>query len=152
MSRSSAAALRGSAPADRGFLRVAERSAPDGIEPYPGRCLVGDVVVVTIPDYGHPDAVWAIIEPGAEAVFNPEFTAAVHIPHRGPRHQLVGHAHPIQGAVEHEVAMPSATPAPSPGEEASWAYAPVHEWRLLAQFDTDSESDMDGATAERSIG
>ena len=130
---------------------VAERSAPAGIRPYPGPCLAGDIVL-TIPDCGHPDAVWAITDPDAEALFDPEFTSAVHIPHRGPRHQLAGHAHPIQGAVEYEVAVrsvTSATPAPSPDEEAYWAYAPVNEWHLLAQFDTDSASEMmwgDGGT------
>lgn len=130
---------------------VAERCAPEGIEPYPGQCLAGDLAD-TIPDYGHPDAVWMLIEPDAGAVFGKEFTAAVHVPHRGPRHQLAGHAHPVQGAVEPAVAVrfvTSATPAPTPEEEAYWAYAPAREWRLLAQFDTDSTSHMmwgDGGT------
>jgi hypothetical protein len=130
---------------------VPERSAPEGIEPYPGQCLAGEVVV-TIPDYGHPDAVWALIEPGVGELFDKEFTAAVHVPNRGPRHQLAGHAHTIQGAVEPGVAerfVTSATPAPTPEEEAYWAYAPASEWRLLAQFDTDSTSHMmwgDGGT------
>ena len=102
---------------------VAERSAPDGIKPYPCQQLAGDIVV-TPPSEEHPDALWTIIDPGAPEVFAREFTNAVRVLHLDPRHQIAGHAHPIQGAVE-------------PGVPA-----PAHQWRLLAQFDTDMRSNM----------
>jgi uncharacterized protein YwqG len=128
-----------------------ERSAPEGITPYPLQRFGGDIVVTRL-DYEHPEALWAIMDPGAAAVFDREFTAAVRIPDRSPRHQLAGHSHAPQGAVDPGVAVrfvSSATPAPSPEEEEYWAYAPVHAWRLLAQFDTDAKSRMiwgDGGT------
>jgi hypothetical protein len=115
---------------------VAERSAPDGIEPYSCQHLAGDIVL-TAPDFSHPEAAWMFHGPGTEATFAREFTEDVHALH-SPGHQIAGHARPVQGAVEHEVATPVVTSATGPGGVS----APAHEWRLLAQVVSDGRSKM----------
>lgn len=76
--------------------------------------------------------------PGTEADFAREFIEDVHALDRGPGHQIAGHARPVQGAVEPEVATPVVTSATGPGGVS----APAHEWRLLAQFISDGRSKM----------
>ena len=118
---------------------TSERSAPNGIEPYPCQQLTGDIVV-TKPDYGHPDALWTILEPGAATIFAPEFTHAVRALDRSPAHQIAGHAHPVQGAVEDELA-PRAVPATTEPSTLV-GEASARDWRLLAQFVSDGRSHM----------
>lgn len=129
---------------------VIERTAPAGLDPYP-RCDLFAEVVATAPEREHilldhtetasgvplAEAVESVLGPGRAGtdVFG-ELTweANGHI----PQHQVGGFASPVQGAVENEIAAAVL--------EGAWSdprlSAEADRWVLLAQFDSDENTDM----------
>ncbi|MGK3208989.1 YwqG family protein [Amycolatopsis sp. MEPSY49] len=129
---------------------VAERAAPDGVVPYPGRDLFGEVVA-TAPEREHlllEQTVTAsgvsLAEAAEEADLPPDYPGTdvfgelVWQQHgKGPHHQVGGFAAPVQGAVEKEIAAAvlGGYRDPRLAEEAA-------RWVLLAQIDSDDEAGM----------
>ncbi|WP_134665109.1 MULTISPECIES: YwqG family protein [unclassified Amycolatopsis] len=129
---------------------VAERTPPSGLDPYPRRDVVAEIVA-TAPEREHflldhttiasgeslAEAVKTVLGPGRAGtdVFG-EMTWEVAQGTR--RHQVGGLAAPVQGAVENEIAaevLEGGWEDPRHKEEAA-------RWVLLAQFDSAEETDM----------
>lgn len=118
---------------------VAERAAPEGIRPYPGVPLTSRVE--TTAPYGRHPVVRHEFAPMPEdhPVCGDAFEEALWDHSGGTEHRIGGHAHPVQGDVETEVARGAlgSPPWDDPriGKEALG-------WVLLAQFDSDDDADM----------
>jgi hypothetical protein len=124
---------------------VVERTAPEGVVPYPARDLFGEVVA-TAPEREHvlldqtkissgeSLAEAAEDDPSGTDVFG-ELIEEARGP--GPEHQIGGFALPIQDAVENEIAAEvlGSYQDPRLAEEAA-------RWVLLAQIDSDDEAGM----------
>ncbi|WFB11248.1 DUF1963 domain-containing protein [Streptomyces sp. LX-29] len=118
---------------------VAERAAPEGIRPYPVVPLTARMET-TAPCAWHP-VVSQEFAPMSEdhPVWDEDFQDALAERLEGTEHRIGGHAHPVQGAVEYEVARGALGSPP-------WDDPRIQEealrWVLLAQFDTDDDADM----------
>ncbi|MFC8827765.1 YwqG family protein [Streptomyces sp. NPDC057137] len=125
--------------------KVAERATPDGLEPYPVVPLTARVAM-TATEPWHP-RVRDAFAPGAplgnqyaHPVCSQEFLDALWEFDDEVGHQIGGHAHSVQDAVEIEIAE-----AVLDGE-ASWGDPRLSEevggWVLLAQFDSEDSANM----------
>ncbi|SCE90902.1 Uncharacterized protein YwqG [Micromonospora chaiyaphumensis] len=122
----------------------AQRSTPEGIEPYK-RLRLASRAVSTPPSYDHPvlhDAFGAGFTQVAEPehpLRGREFCSAISCG-EGPLHQLGGYAYPVQGDVEYEVAQAAL------GGNVGWRdptlASEAGQWLLLAQFDSDDNANM----------
>lgn len=125
--------------------RTAPAATPDGLEPYPRVALAAEVDC-SAPDPWHPRTLAAVT--GEEAPADPRgipahvktFVDELYARHDGIGHQIGGHARPVQGPVEHEVAHAVLGPGadwsdPALGDEAA-------RWTLLAQIDSDDDAGM----------
>jgi uncharacterized protein YwqG len=122
------------------------REAPEGTTTYPEQRYAGRSVV-TAPDWQHPDLEAAFTSPGQDAASLMEhpvtaeaFAEELRARHHGPGHQVGGYADPVQGPVEHEVALAALANQvrhgdPRLDEEAL-------RWELLLQVDTDDDLEM----------
>ncbi|ATY14864.1 DUF1963 domain-containing protein [Amycolatopsis sp. AA4] len=129
---------------------VAERTPPSGLDPYPRRDVFAEIVA-TAPEREHllldrtavasgmslAEAVKDVLGPwrAGTDVFG-EMTWEVS--QGTPRHQVGGLAAPVQGAVEKQIAaavLEGGWDDPRLKEEAA-------RWVLLAQFDSDEETDL----------
>jgi uncharacterized protein YwqG len=123
-------------PAD---VPVTERAAPEGIRPYPGIPLTARVET-TAPYPEHP-VVHREFAPMSDdhPVWDDDFEDALREHFDGVGHRIGGHASPVQGEVEAEVARGALGGPP-------WDDPRINEevlrWVLLAQFDTDDDADM----------
>ncbi|MEU3877861.1 MULTISPECIES: YwqG family protein [Streptomyces] len=112
-----------------------ERPTPDGLDAHPAVRLTARLTV-TAPDHYHHAA-----EEVLKDVDVPdELDDAINDVMGDVGHRIGGHAVPVQGPVEEEVAHGLLGPGtswkdPRMAEEA-------RRWTLLAQFDTDDEADM----------
>ncbi|MFC6066340.1 YwqG family protein [Streptomyces ochraceiscleroticus] len=118
---------------------VTERAAPEGIRPYPEVALTARLET-TAPYPWHP-VVYREFGPMPDdhPVWDEEFQEAVWGHFDGTEHRIGGHAHPVQDAVEYEIARGALGSPP-------WDDPRIKEealgWVLLAQFDTDDDADM----------
>ncbi|MFE3173688.1 YwqG family protein [Amycolatopsis sp. NPDC059090] len=129
---------------------VAERTPPAGLEAYPRRDVFAEIVA-TAPERGHilldqtttasgaslAEAVAKVLGPGRAGtdVFG-EMTWE--LSEDKPKHQVGGFSTAVQDAVENEIAaevLEGGWQDPRLKEEAA-------RWVLLAQFDSDNETDM----------
>ncbi|GAA2329297.1 YwqG family protein [Streptomyces caniferus] len=118
---------------------VARRAAPEGIRPYPEVSLTSRVET-TAPHPRHPVVQREFAPMSADhPVGGDGFEDALWDHSEGTEHRIGGHAHPVQGEVETEVAR-GALGSPS------WDDPRIEEealgWVLLAQFDSDDDADM----------
>ncbi|MDX3194048.1 YwqG family protein [Streptomyces sp. MN03-5084-2B] len=129
---------------------VAERAAPEGVDPYPVRDLFGEVEA-TAPKNHHilldetKTASGRTLAEAAETVRLPGNHVGTEVFGRlvwqlrqeGPHHQVGGFADPIQNAVEEEVAAEVLGGHRDPRllEEAA-------RWVLLAQIDSDDDAGL----------
>ncbi|MGX7757207.1 YwqG family protein [Streptomyces angustmyceticus] len=118
---------------------VTERAAPEGIRPYPEVPLTS-CLQTTAPHGRHPVVRHAFAPmPEDHPVHGDAFGEALWDHSAGTEHRIGGHADPVQGDVETEVARGAlgSPPWDDPriGEEAL-------RWVLLAQFDSDDDADM----------
>ncbi|WP_019891511.1 YwqG family protein [Streptomyces purpureus] len=118
---------------------VAERAAPEGIEPYPEVPLSARVET-TAPYLWHP-VVYREFGPMDDdhPVWGEGFQDAMWDHSEGTEHRVGGHADPVQDEVEAEVARGALGSPP-------WDDPRIKEealrWTLLAQFDSDDDADM----------
>jgi uncharacterized protein YwqG len=115
-----------------------EATTPEDLEPYPVVPLAARLVG-SEPGYDHPATQRAFLTPDDDSLaFHPiaddDFVAALHEV-RGFRHQIGGHATPIQSAVEHEIT------AMMTDDEDPRAADPDN-WLLLAQIQSDGTANM----------
>lgn len=120
---------------------VAQRSTPEGLQPYP-RVPLRAATVDTAPGYDHfttRDAFPQMAEVGYDhPVCADDFVDALDLGfHFG--HQVGGHALPIQGPVEYEVAQFALGGVDWHTPELR---TEARRWRLLAQFTSDHRADM----------
>ncbi|MFF4219352.1 MULTISPECIES: YwqG family protein [Streptomyces] len=114
---------------------VVERPTPEGLDAYSEVALTARVTL-TAPSYGHP---------GAEEVLGgvdvpAELADAVGDVNGDIGHLVGGHAIPVQGPVEDEIAHSVLGPG-TPWNDPR--HAPeARRWTLLAQIDTDDDADM----------
>ncbi|GES32075.1 YwqG family protein [Streptomyces angustmyceticus] len=118
---------------------VAQRAAPEGIRPYPEVPLTSRVET-TAPYARHPVVRHEFAPvPEDHPVYGDAFEEALWDHSAGTEHRIGGHADPVQGDVETEVARGAlgSPPWDDPriGEEAL-------RWVLLAQFDSDDDAGM----------
>lgn len=118
---------------------VAERTAPEGIQPYPEVPLTAHVET-TAPHLWHPVVYREFAPmPDDHPVWDEDFQEALGDHSGGTEHRIGGHAHPVQGEVETEVAHGALGNPP-------WNDPRIKEealrWVLLAQFDSDDDADM----------
>lgn len=117
----------------------APRSAPEGMPPYPEVPLAARLEM-TAP-YPHHPLVHREFAPMGDdhPVWDEDFQDALAGHLDGTEHRVGGHAHPVQGEVEAEVARGALGSPP-------WDDPRITEealrWVLLAQFDTDEEAGM----------
>jgi len=127
-------------------LNTTVRASPRGIKPYPHIDLSGDRVA-TFPNPGHPALLREFLQAGDDRrtfldhpVNAEAFVKALWEFETGPMHQVGGFGTPVQGPMEYEVAQAAL------GGAADW-HDPALEreaanWTLLAQIDSDNETDM----------
>lgn len=118
---------------------VARRAAPEGIRPYPEVPLTSRVET-TAPHPRHPVVQREFAPMSADhPVGGDDFEDALWDHSEGTEHRIGGHAHPVQGEVETEVARGALGSPP-------WDDPRIEEealgWVLLAQFDSDDDADM----------
>ncbi|MFB9925036.1 YwqG family protein [Amycolatopsis halotolerans] len=129
---------------------VAERTPPADLEPYPRRDVFAEIVA-TAPESEHvlldqtTTASGVSLAEAVEAGPEPERIGARvfgnltwEVNEGTPQHQIGGFATPVQDAVENEIAaevLEGGWQDPRLKEEAA-------RWVLLAQFDSDEETDM----------
>ncbi len=123
-------------PAD---VPVAERAAPAEIQPYP-EVPVTARVEATAPFPEHPVMHREFARlPEDHPLHGEEFADALWDHCQGTEHRIGGHATPVQGEVEFEVARGALGGPP-------WDDPRIDEealrWVLLAQFDSDDDADM----------
>lgn len=129
----------------------APRPAPEGIAVYPER-EYGGRAIVTHPGLEHPDLEAAFRPPGQDEdwfddhpVNADDFTEALHERHTAPLHQVGGYADPVQGPVEHEVALAALDNEVPHGDPRLDEEA--RRWELLLQVDTDDDLGMEWGDA-----
>ena len=141
---------------------VTERDPPAGTGPYDlveltgelhatGPALDGPVFREAVADLGEGDRAFVTDWPDYDAFQQEAGDAPPQIPGEVPplipRHRIGGHAHPVQDAVELDVAhtqLGGAVPYDDPA-----AHEQALRWTLLAQFDSDHRAGMmwgDGGT------
>lgn len=118
---------------------VAERAAPEGIQPYPEVPLRARVET-TAPYLWHPVVYREFAPmPDDHPVWGEDFKEAMWDHSEGTEHRIGGHANPVQDEVEAEVARGALGSPP-------WTDPRIKDealrWVLLAQFDTDDDADM----------
>ncbi|MFG2492858.1 YwqG family protein [Streptomyces caniferus] len=118
---------------------VARRAAPEEIRPYPEVPLTSRVET-TAPHPRHPVVQREFAPMSADhPVGGDDFEDALWDHSEGTEHRIGGHAHPVQGEVETEVARGALGSPP-------WDDPRIEEealgWVLLAQFDSDDDADM----------
>ncbi|MFF7725520.1 YwqG family protein [Streptomyces sp. NPDC008001] len=120
-------------------VAVAERAAPEGIQPYPEVSLTARAEP-TAPYLWHP-VVYGEFDPMPDdhPLWDEDFREAVWELSEGTEHRIGGHANPVQDEVETEVARGALGNPP-------WSDPRIQEealrWVLLAQFDSDDDADM----------
>lgn len=126
-----------------------ERSAPEGIEPYPAVELYA-VQIATEPGWEHRRSLQTFTEEGESeyqemlahpVVADKAFTTAV-VQATGPtdeHHRIGGWAEPVQGPIEYEIAV-AALGGGKQRRDAITAEEPA--WVLLAQIDSDHGANM----------
>lgn len=128
---------------------VAERATPSDIQPYDFVPLTAKPIL-TGPDWRHPafraacldlsDADRAFLDDHANG---DKFAGALSRLTPSPHHRVGGHAVPVQGAVELDVAQASlGVRGPFDAEALAALKQEGQRWTLLAQIDTDREADM----------
>ncbi|MFF4601800.1 YwqG family protein [Streptomyces sp. NPDC001339] len=118
---------------------VTERTAPEGLEPYPEVPLTARAET-TAPYAWHPVVYREFAPmPDDHPLWDGDFREALWDHSEGTRHRVGGHATPVQDEVESEVARGILGSPP-------WGDPRIKEealrWVLLAQFDTDDDADM----------
>lgn len=120
-------------------------ATPDELEPYPGVDLVA-TARCSAPDPWHPQSLAALtgdgtpLDPRRRPRHVVTFMNAVFAAEDGIGHRVGGHARPVQGPVEYEVAHAVLGPdGPWTGPEPD---AEARRWTLLAQIDTDQDAGM----------
>ncbi len=116
---------------------------PEGLPDFPAVPLTGRVTA-TPPSYNHPllgDG-WQSIAPGQMEAFDEALAELMRA--LGPRHQLGGQAHPIQDAVEYEVAeaMGRLTDNEAFARQSASYQILSKDLHLLAQVDSDHAAKM----------
>ncbi|MFI9816109.1 YwqG family protein [Saccharothrix variisporea] len=121
-----------------------ERDTPLDIEPYDYAPLVA-TPIATGPDWYHPEfraRCRDLSEDDLDFLDDhgngDDFARALSAVRSHPSHQLGGHAHPIQSAVELEAAQSVL----GPGAEWESVAEEARRWTLLAQIDSDREAGM----------
>ncbi|QDY77215.1 YwqG family protein [Streptomyces qinzhouensis] len=122
------------------------RATPAGLTPFPEVSLTA-LPTMTAAEPWHP-SVREVFAPGAPTgqyehpVCGDDFGEALWDTEEeeGPSHRVGGHAHSIQNPVEYEVAR-AALGADTDGYDDR-IHADARNWVLLAQFDSDDDSDM----------
>ncbi|MFD7234820.1 YwqG family protein [Streptomyces syringium] len=123
-------------------VAASERATPPELEPYPMVPLTA-VVQETAPDACHPliEETFADAGHGDHPLHGDEFLAALEeagLSGRG--HRIGGHADPVQGSVEAEVAQGALGPG-TRWDDPRLAHE-SRAWTLLAQFDSDGDAGM----------
>lgn len=118
---------------------IAERTAPEGIQPYP-EVLLTARAETTAPYLRHP-VVHREFDPMPDdhPLWDEDFESALWDHCEGTEHRIGGHANPVQGEVEWEVAHGALG---SPPWDDPRIKEETFNWVLLAQFDTDDDADM----------
>lgn len=130
-------------PAD---TSVSERPAPEGITAYT-RVSLAARLTLSVPDTWHPIVHAALAPAGiprhvhyGHPVRDDEFRDVVWDWYGGVGHQIGGFAHPVQDAVEYEIAHAVL------GGQVDWADPRLAEetnhWLLLAQIDSEEQAGM----------
>jgi len=127
-------------------LPSSPRPAPGGVRVYPEQRYVGRTIM-TAPGWEHPDLGDAFKSPGQDhrsfmehPVNADAFLEALHERHSGQAHQVGGYADPVQGPVEHEVALAALNNEVPYGDPRLDEEA--RRWELLLQVDTDDDLGM----------
>jgi uncharacterized protein DUF1963 len=126
--------------------QTSPRACPARLKPYRRVELTAELVV-TFPQFEHPDLHAVFRDPGADLrsflrhpVNGDAFLQALTERHPGPCHQVGGYAAPVQGPVEYEVAT-AALGGGTRGEDPQ-LLAEQARWTLVAQIDTDDRAGM----------
>lgn len=119
---------------------------PSGVCTYPERRFTGRSIQ-TAPGWEHPDLRDVFLSADDDArsfldhpVTDDAFNEALHERHTYPMHQIGGYADPVQGPVEHEVALAALNNKTAFGDPQVDTEA--GRWELLLQVDTDGALDM----------
>jgi len=125
---------------------LVRRELPQGLVPFRKIDLTAEPIT-TFPSHEHSEFESAFRRPGESwesfrqhPAMSDSFNDALYELDKGPRHQVGGHADPVQGPVEHEIASGVL------GDHVSWNDPGLIEeaatWRLLCQIDTDDAANM----------
>ncbi len=124
---------------------TAAAATPAGLEPYP-RVDLTAAARCSVPDPWHPRSLDALtdgdvpLDPREIPPHVKTFMDAVYSGNNSIGHQVGGHARPVQGPVEYEIAHAIL------GPKTQWTDPRLDEeaqrWILLAQIDTDADANM----------
>ncbi|MBC7631104.1 YwqG family protein [Aeromicrobium sp.] len=125
---------------------ASQRSTPLGVTTYIERHFDGRPIM-TAPGWEHDDLRAAFKAPGQDhrsfmdhPVNADDFVEALHERHTGTLHQIGGYAEPVQGPVEHEVALAALDNQVPHGDPRLDEEA--RHWELVLQVDSDDDLGM----------